>query len=80
MRLRQDGWKKMFKEELAGLPVEIQEALRDRLQEVIRLIYQRHNHALKDSSINHYTKEEISAMIYGVFDLAERLKNLRSLA
>ena len=64
----------MFNDELGGLPPALQEALRARLEEVVRLIYQNHNTSLRDVHYRHYTKEELSAMIYGVFDLAQRLK------
>ena len=65
----------MFDEEFEGLNLEIKLALTQRLEEVIRLIYQRNNHANKDHSIRNYTKEELSAMISAPFDLAQRLKS-----
>lgn len=65
----------MFSEEFAGLPVNVQMALRQRLEEVIRLVYNRSNTSNRDHSVQNYTKEEISGMISSVFDLAERLKS-----
>lgn len=58
-----------------GLPPNIRQALTHRLEEIIILIYGRHDKSLRDHSINLFTKEEISGMIHGVLDLAERLRN-----
>lgn len=65
----------MFNQEFEGLPYEIQIALRARLEEVIRMIYARHNSSLRSNEFKNFTKEEISGMIFAVFDLAQRLKN-----
>lgn len=65
----------LFNDELNDLPGPVQVALGRRLEEVVRMIYGRHNSALRDYTINHYTKEEISAMVFAIFDIAQRLKN-----
>ena len=65
----------LFRDEFDGLPIPLQEALGQRLEEVVRMVYGRHNSSLRDHSINNFTKDEICGMIFAVFDLCQRLKN-----
>ena len=61
-------------EEFQGLPPLVQTALEEKLKETIRLIYGRYNASLRDYSVRNFTGEQISAMIFGVFDLANKIK------
>ncbi len=63
----------MFNEQLKGLPHDIQDALRNRIEDVVLLIVRRANSNNHEPDIRHYTKEEIAGMFHVIFDLAERL-------
>lgn len=64
----------MFKEELAGLPPAIQDALRKQIEENVRLVVRQGRGSKKDLSVRNYTREEISAMFSTIFDFAERIQ------
>lgn len=64
----------MFQSEFEGLPAEVELALRKRLEDIVRLIYNRYHISLRDQSCKNYTAEQLSGMISSIFDVASRLK------
>lgn len=61
-------------EEFDGIPALMRDSLEEKLKETIRLIYGRYNASLRDYTVRNFTGEQISAMIFGVFDLANKVK------
>ena len=64
----------MFKEEFDGIPRETEDALRKRLEEVIRYINRRYNHALADHNVKRFSSDELQGMISAIFAVAADLK------
>jgi hypothetical protein len=65
----------MVLDEFDGLPPLVKDALEERLAEVLRLIYGRYNASLRDYSVKNFSGEQLSAMIFGVFDAAAKIKS-----
>ena len=64
----------MFDEEFEGLEPSIKQALKSRIEDTVRLICRRTCYSATEPSIQHFTKEELAAMLTSVFDLADRLR------
>jgi len=64
----------MFDEEFSELPVDTSEALKKRLEHIIRMISKRYSLSLYDRDYRNYSGEQLSAMVGAIFDLAARLK------
>jgi hypothetical protein len=70
-----ESMRKFLSRYFDGLPPGIEQALLARLEEVIIMIYSRHDASLRSNEISMMTKEEVSAAIWGVLALANDLKN-----
>lgn len=64
----------MFEEEFSNLPPIVANALRKRLEEVVRFINQRAATVARDATVQGYSAEALSAMISSIFDLADKIR------
>jgi len=65
----------VFKDQLAGLPPDLQDVLRARIEELVLRVANQSNWMMqRPDSMRQYTSEEISAAFGAIFDLAQRLK------
>jgi hypothetical protein len=69
----------VFNNEFEGLPSDVEQALRRRLEDVVRMINNRYQASLRDASVRNYTSEQLSGMISTIFDVAARLKPFSAL-
>ena len=67
----------MFEPEFEGLPRDVEQALRERLESVIRVIRNRYHQSLHGEAVN-YTNEQLTGMIASIFDVAERMKPFKA--
>lgn len=64
----------MFEDELSGLPPDIQDALKKRIEDIVRKLARRHQAYLYDYSTKLVSTEALHGLFASIFDLAAQLK------